>query len=261
VSNGKRRKNQNRNEVPIVIVWLASYPRSGNTFLRIVLSCLYGALTYSIYDDDDPVAQRVGPSLVGYRPKPVERAVMRDSAEVYFTKTHKRRKGDGYQAIYLVRDGRDAVVSHARLRMSQQLAASSDRQMIFEAFLREEITRPYLEGQPSSGAWGGNALSWLGAADASVALLKYEDLIVDPRGSVERAVSSLLPEFVPSADAVIPSFSELQSVDPLFFRRGVAQSHRDEMPDELHELFWAQPENATAMRLLRYEESPVQNLA
>jgi sulfotransferase family protein len=239
-------------EVSVVIVWLASYPRSGNTFLRIVLSRLYGTPTYSIYEDDDPVAQRVGPSLVGYRPKP-ERAVMSDSAEVYFTKTHKRRKGDGYRAIYLARDGRDAVVSHAHLRLSQRRAEDSDSRATFETFLREEITRPYLEGQPSSGTWGGAVLSWLGAADTSVTLLRYEDLIVDPRGSVERAVSSLLPELVPSADAVIPSFSELHSVDPLFFRRGAARSYRDEMPDELHELFWAQPENATAMRLLRYD--------
>jgi Sulfotransferase domain len=235
-----------------VIIWLASYPRSGNTFLRIVLRRLYGTPTYSIYEDDDPVAQRVGPSLVGYRPKP-ERAVMSDSAEVYFTKTHKRRKGDGYRAIYLVRDGRDAVVSHARLRLSQQQAIDSGSQPTFETFLREEITRPYLEGQPSSGTWGGNVLSWLGAADTSVTLLRYEDLIVDPRGSVESAVSSLLPELVPSADAVIPSFSELHDIDPLFFRRGAARSHRDEMPDELHDLFWAQPENATAMRLLGYD--------
>ena len=235
-----------------MIVWLASYPRSGNTFLRIVLHRLYGAPTYSIYDDDDPVAQRVGPSLVGYRPKP-ERKVMSDGADIYFTKTHKRRKGDGYRAIYLVRDGRDAVVSHAHLRLSQQQAVDSDSQATFETFLREEITRPYLEGQPSSGTWGGNVLSWLGAADTTVTLLRYEDLIVDPRGSIERAVSSLLPELVPSADAVIPKFSELHSVDPLFFRRGSARSHRDEMPDELHELFWAQPENATAMRLLRYD--------
>lgn len=232
-----------------MIIWLASYPRSGNTFLRIALHRLYGAPTNSVYDDDDPVAQRVGPRLVGYRPKPAERAVMKDSAEVYFTKTHKRRKDDGCRAIYLVRDGRDAVVSHARLRLSQQ-AAGSDRQATFETFLREEITRPYLEGQPSSGTWGGNVLSWLGAADAAVALLRYEDFIVDPRGSVGRAVAALLPELVPNAAAEIPSFSELHRVDPLFFRRGAAQSHRDEMPDELHALFWAQPENATAMRLL-----------
>jgi hypothetical protein len=50
-----------------VIVWLDSYPRSGNTLLRIVLRRLYGAPTYGIYDDD-PVAQRVGLGLVGYRP-------------------------------------------------------------------------------------------------------------------------------------------------------------------------------------------------
>jgi hypothetical protein len=236
-----------------VIVWLASYPRSGNTFLRIVLHRLYSAPTYSIYEDDDPVAQRVGPDLIGYRMKPLDRAMMRDSAEVYFTKTHKGRKGDGRRAIYLVRDGRDAVVSHAHLRMSQRRAAGGDCQTTFEAFLREEITRPYIDGQPSSGTWGGNILSWLGAADALVTLLRYENLIVDPLGSVERAVSSLLPELVPNADAVIPSFSELHKIDPLFFRRGVARSHRDEMSDELHELFWAQPENATAMRLLQYD--------
>src|SRR6187401_788141 len=101
-----------------MIVWIASYPRSGNTFLRAVLHALYRVPTYSIYDDDDPVAQRVGPELVGYRRKPNDRALMADSSEVYLVKTHKRRKIDGYRAIYLVRDGRDAVVSHARLRAS-----------------------------------------------------------------------------------------------------------------------------------------------
>jgi hypothetical protein len=236
-----------------MIIWLASYPRSGNTFLRIVLHRLYGAPTYSVYKDNDPVAQRVGPDLVGYRPKPAERAVMRESAEVFFMKTHKRRKDDGYPAIYLVRDGRDAVVSKARLLASEEQAAG-DYQQRFERLLREEITRPYIEGQPSSGTWGGNVMSWLGAADAFVVVLRYEDLIIDPRGSVVRAVSSLLPEMVPNVEADIPSFDDLHRVDPSFFRRGAAQSHRDEMPDELHELFWAQPKNATAMRLLRYDE-------
>lgn len=237
-----------------MIVWLASYPRSGNTFLRIVLHCLYGVPTYSIYEDDDPVGQRVGTDLVGYRPKPVDRTMMSESAEIYFTKTHKRHKGDRHRAIYLVRDGRDAVISHARLRVSQQHAAERDRRMMFETFLREEIARPYIDGQPSSGTWGGNVLSWLGVVKAPRTILRYEDLVVDPRGSVERAVSSLLPELVPNTAADIPSFGDLHRVDPLFFRRGVAQSHRDEMSDELHELFWAQPENATAMRLLQYDE-------
>ena len=232
-----------------MIVWLASYPRSGNTFLRVVLHKLYGVPTYSAYDDDDPVAQRVGPDLVGYRPKP-DRALMRASSDVYFVKTHKRRKADSHPAIYLARDGRDAVVSHARLR-----ASSSDRP--YEVSLREEIARPYVEGQPSSGTWGGNVLSWLDNGDAPLAVLKYEDLIGSPREAVEAAVSSLLPDLMPNADARIPSFDDLHAIDPGFFRRGEAGSHNDEMPEDLHELFWAQPENAVAMRRLGYSGEPV----
>jgi hypothetical protein len=125
-----------------------------------VLHRTYGVPTYSVYEDDDPVAQRVAPALVGYRPRPDDRATMTDGADVYFVKTHKRRKADGYPAIFLVRDGRDAVVSAARLRASLA-PASVDRQVLFERLLREEITRPYVEGQPSSGAWGGHVLSWL----------------------------------------------------------------------------------------------------
>ena len=234
-----------------MIVWLASYPRSGNTFLRIVLHRTYGVPTYSVYEDDDPVAQRVGPALVGYRRRPDDRATMTDGADVYFVKTHKRRKADGYRAICLVRDGRDAVVSAARLRASMA-TASGDKRALFERLLREEITRPYIEGQPSSGTWGGNVLSWLDSSSAPLAILRYEDLVVDPRGASERVVSSLVPDLLAIADACVPSFGELHGIDPEFFRRGVSRSHQDEMPDELHELFWAQPENATAMRLLGY---------
>jgi len=106
----------------------------------------------------------------------------------------------------------------------------------------------------SSGTWGGNVLSWLRDDAAPLVVLKYEDLIVNPRMAAERAISSRLPDLCPNTDACIPSFGELHDIDPWFFRRGVAGSHSDEMSDELHELFWAQPENATAMRQLGYSD-------
>jgi len=236
-----------------VIVWLASYPRSGNTFLRTVLHAVYRVPTYSIYDDDDPVAQRVGPNLVGYRRKPNDPALMADSSEVYFVKTHKRRRADRYPALYLVRDGRDAVVSHARLRASQ---ANGPHAPSFQTLLRKEITRPYVEDRPSSGTWGGNVLSWLSDTDAPVVVLKYEHLIVDPVEVVKHSASSLALHLVPIADAVVPCFEDLHRVDPTFFRRGAVGSHRDEMPDELHDVFRAQPENAAAMRALGYGDAP-----
>jgi hypothetical protein len=234
-----------------MIVWLASYPRSGNTFLRIVLHRLFGLPTYSIYDDDDPVAQRVGTDLVGYRPKP-DRETMVASNEVYFTKTHKRRKADQFPAIYLVRDGRDAVVSHARLRYSMQNPEAGQSIASFEDMLRKEITRPFVEDQPSSGTWGGNVLNWLDSKGATLQVLRYEELMSDPCASVVRAVEALVPSLVSRESVEIPSFDELHSTDPDFFRRGVVRSHRDEMPQSLHELFWAQPENEAAMKALGY---------
>jgi hypothetical protein len=231
-----------------VIVWLASYPRSGNTFLRAVLHALYGVPTYSVYDDDDPVAQRVGPDLVGYQPKPGDRTSMMASDDLYFMKTHKRRKPDGCPAIYLVRDGRDAVVSHARLRAS--LEDPSGRRA-FESFLYDEITRPYVDGQPSSGTWGGNVLAWLNKTAPTV-VLKYEDLVADAAKTVKSAVSSLTLPLTPITGAAPPKFPDLQARDTTFFRRGIVGSHRDEMPVGLHDLFWAQPENAAAMRLFGY---------
>jgi hypothetical protein len=182
----------------------------------VVLHRLYGVPTYSVNRNDDPVAKRVGPAWVGYRPLPDDRAAMAAAADVYFVKTHKRRKADGHPAVYLVRDGRDAVVSQARLRASE-LGAGEDQ---FERLLREAIARPYDAGQPSSGTWGGNVLSWLDGG-GPVAVLRYEDLVTDPRGAVARAVSSLLPSLAPVADARVPSFGELRDIDPTYSRRGV----------------------------------------
>jgi len=40
--------------------------------------------------------------------------------------------------------------------------------------------------------------------------------------------------------------------DERFFRRGHTNTYRDELSVELHKLFWSQPNNRAAMRLLGY---------
>jgi hypothetical protein len=52
-----------------VIIWVASFPRSGNTFLRIILKQLYGVYTSTVYDVDG-VAARLGPDLIGFEERP-----------------------------------------------------------------------------------------------------------------------------------------------------------------------------------------------
>jgi hypothetical protein len=101
-----------------VIVWIASFPRSGNTFLRIVLNRLYGVRTSVVYDFDG-VADRLGAPLVGFEERPGTFAAMRESPEVHLVKTHRPHDElilDGDKAICLVRDGRDCLVSWARQR-------------------------------------------------------------------------------------------------------------------------------------------------
>jgi hypothetical protein len=70
-------------------------------------------------------------------------------------------------------------------------------------------------------------------------------------------MTGMLPELRPLHHVGIPSFAELQQIDNRFFGQGRIGTHRDELPDELHEIFWSWPDNARAMALLGYEKEVV----
>lgn len=225
----------------MTIVWVSSYPRSGNTFLRIVMHRLYGVRTSVIYDVDG-VAERLGPALIGFEERPGTLAAMRDSPVPHFVKTHRQRDAEvseADRAICLVRDGRDAIVSWGHYESER---TGRD----FRAEVRRAIERRKPLG---TGSWGRTVLSWVRPVASHRVLLRYEDLIVDPVGSVGR----VLPGLSPLPGASVPSFAELHGVDPGFFRRGLIATHRTELPEDLHRLFWADPDNALAMSLLGYE--------
>jgi hypothetical protein len=228
-----------------VIVWVASFPRSGNTFLRIALNRLYAVRTSVVYDLDYP-ADRVGYSLVGFTERPGSYEAMRESPDVHLVKTHNPRDEriqDIDKAICLVRDGRDSLVSWARLR-------SEDAPGRFVDELRDLIMLPEQRG---AGQWGTNVLSWLRPAHPGRVLLRYEELIADPETAIGGIMNALSLGLEPGPAAAIPSFAELQQVDDRFFRRGTTGTHRDELPDDLHQAFWAQPDNAAAMALLGWK--------
>lgn len=227
-----------------MIVWLASFPRSGNTFLRILLDRLYGVRSSTVYDVDG-VARRLGEAFVGYEDRPASYAAMRASDVVHFVKTHRQRDadvGEADRAICLVRDGRDSLVSWARMM-------SEDDPAQFEPRLREMIERDTPIG---TGSWGRNVLSWLQPASSQRLVLRYEELIADPVLKVTEAMATVAPELRRLEDAEAPDFATLRRSDARFFRRGVVGSHRDELPPDLHELFWSRPGNAEAMAQLGF---------
>jgi hypothetical protein len=147
-------EHQRRSYGSSVIVWVSSFPRSGNTFLRIVLKQLYEVRTSVVYDVDG-VAERLGADMVGFTERPAAIEVMRASTEVHFVKTHRQRDDQIKEtdpATCLVRDGRDALVSWARLTSE----ADSNR---YEPELRRMIASRDTIG---TGSWGRNVLGCSG---------------------------------------------------------------------------------------------------
>lgn len=233
-----------------MIVWLASYPRSGNTFFRIALHRLYRVPTYTVYDVDG-VADRIGTDLMDARDRPAGFAQMRASDEIHFVKTHRQRNDPAIapedRAICLVRDGRDAVVSWARLNTAD-LTDAPDYDARFHEEARTTITRR----TGGTGGWGQNVLSWHASTGPAPVWVRFEDLIADPRTTVETAVAAAAPGLKPAPDTHLPAFTELHTRAPAFFRSGTTGTHQTELPPDLHDLFWDQPDNATAMRLNGY---------
>jgi glycosyltransferase involved in cell wall biosynthesis len=210
--------------------WIASFPRSGNTFFRNILYYVYGIESGTWHKE---------PAF------PVD-----DDYDQYaFVKTHLLPHelvpdDPSIPAIYLIRDGRDAMVSIAHQR-SELVEPGSD----YESNLQEAIVAA--EGS-YFGGWSAHVKAWLPRAEI---IIRYEDLITDPKAVFQRVEKFIA---LPKADwSRLPSFEEMKKGKPKyggttklpdpkfnpdefarkFFRRGKSGSWRDEMPPNLQQLF------------------------
>lgn len=91
------------------IVWLASYPRSGNTFLRTILWQCFGLRSASIYPNDLGGNKRLE-EFVGHIEPGVDRKIIFPRNGLPLFKTHEY-PADLKPAIYVVRDGRATTLS------------------------------------------------------------------------------------------------------------------------------------------------------
>jgi hypothetical protein len=216
-----------------MIVWLASYPRSGNTFLRALLYQVYGVHTHEFYDKDlDPASFEVLSTIFGADPADPSLDDMKRSNEYFLVKTHDMPEED-YPAIYIVRDGRDALVSHAHfvLQYDQQLPPDVQRERF------DDTLKMLVETDASFGGWSGNVRAWT-TRSTKTAIVRFEDLVRKPLDTIRPAMEDV--GYTPSELPVpnIPMFEELRGKLPAFFRKGRIGSWREEMREDLHELFW-----------------------
>jgi hypothetical protein len=225
-----------------VLVWVASYPRSGNTLTMLVIRNVFGIGRIGTALQPDLDLGRLGRALPsqadGAWTPPVELTrlpkdelveAIRASDETFFIKTHRLAEArDLAPAIYIVRDGRDSLVSQAHFVAEQGRFAD----IPFE----QRLTRLIDDGTPTRGNWSENVKTWR-ARSAPTALVRFEDLVRDPPTTVAGAFAELgLP--APIAEGRLPTFDEARAEMPRVFRRGEVGSWPDEMTPELERRFW-----------------------
>jgi aryl sulfotransferase len=204
-------------------IWLASYPKSGNTWFRMLVANLFAKDGKPVDINDRPNREApasarapfehlllIDTSLLTHdeidclRPRLYEE-LARDTVDdddapaVRFILVHDayaltpkgepllagRRGADG--AILIVRDPRDvapSLANHFRTSIDKAIARMNDQQRATHAIPGQLHT---LFRQKHRG-WSGHAQSWLGQTDIPVHLVRYEDLKADTVGTFGRAL-------------------------------------------------------------------------
>jgi hypothetical protein len=160
-------------------VFLASYPKSGNTWLKFMLAHLLGGREADL-DNDSTVIADVGSHRTTPRVLPGGGRLIK-SHEPYASPQKRFYR----KAIYLIRDGRDVAVSYYYTLIRRGLYEGD-----FGPFLRL-----FLGGAADGyGPWHEHVESWLSSPlreRGSLLALRYEDLLADPARNLCAAMEFL----------------------------------------------------------------------
>lgn len=184
-------------------MWLACYPRSGSSFLRLILNQAFGLKSTSLYEGEIArwdIAPGVA-DLVGHYERGARNGAA-GAARREIVKTNEPPLDDA-PAIYLIRDGRSAIVSYFHyLNDIQGLPATL-----------EELIR----GEIFPGFWADHCKSWSPRARAHTLLLRYEELARSPKDACAK-ISDFLSR--PASGEVTARFADLHRSFPAYFRCG-----------------------------------------
>lgn len=249
-------------------VWIASYPKSGNTWVRVFLTNyirnqsapadinkLQGpkVAARSLFDRYCAIsAAELTPTEIDLHRPAIYRAMAAESSETLVAKVHDvyRFAVDGtplfppdvtLSSVYVVRDPRDVVVSMAHHR-ELTVDAAIDRLCERGAVIAPAGGRSFAQVPQVVGSWSEHVESWLNASMAPVAV-RYEDLVADSHQAFGRVVAAVrLPVDQDRLSRAIrfSSLGELQWQESQrgfsgrlgpspFFRRGQAGQWREDL--------------------------------
>ena len=209
-------------------IWLASYPKSGNTWLRMLIANLSAQDDKPVDINDLPerggIASARGPfdhlllidsgllshdEIDGLRPRVYEELARgadddeydgrQAAAPIRFVKAHDayRLNPNGEPLLAGSRGAAGAIVIVRDPRDVAPSLANHNRGSIDEAiaFMHDKhagfcvrTTRQHNQLRQKLAGWSGHIASWLEQTDIPVHLIRYEDLTEDTAGSLRRAL-------------------------------------------------------------------------
>lgn len=232
------------------VVWLASYPRSGNTMLRGWISKHFSSKSFSIYNDvndiarSDQISAQVGHQIRKWNfkhlhnPSGAELKSLEDHQSLSglsYIKTHACYS-DGYsrgKVIYMIRNGMDALSSHAHYRLDFGFDSGED----VATSHAEELSKIIVNGLPMCGYWSDNVSSWMDAArhNKNILVLKFESVISNPRKYL-RIIREFTGASIVDYEPIL--FEDSKALNSRFFRKGT--TNRESFGDPLMaSLFYA----------------------
>jgi aryl sulfotransferase len=216
--------------LPGGLVWIASYPKSGNTWMRILLSNLLAGLdgpedinnltlsaeiagSRALFEDQtliDSHLLRAG-EIEALRPA-VHDAYAASRSSATFSKVHDAWTclPDGRPqlgrlaraALYIVRDPRDVAVSYAAFQ-----GCSVDKAITQMDSADEFLGPSNAQLRQHLGDWSAHVRGWLDQTMVPVHLLRYEDLLADTAGEFRRALAFLGAQSSGDAQALDPAIA------------------------------------------------------
>lgn len=169
-------KQSTKNKFPFAIhesdVFLVSYPKSGNTWMRFLVGNYLskGKMDFSnghIYMPD-----------IHYNPEQIDKIDFRPR----FIKSHFDFRPEYKNVIYLVRDGREVAVSLFYFLIKMKAIPS-------EIEFSDYLENYFFTGKTPYGHWNKHVFSWLRDNKAdNLILVKYEDLLADTINEFEKII-------------------------------------------------------------------------
>ena len=201
------------------LVWLASYPKSGNTWLRAFLANLIAdrpdpipLSDLSRYCEDEALpeyyseiagvpSQTLSFHEISWLRPQVHALIAARHAKTMLVKTHNRATDAdglplhnlavGSAAIYIVRNPLDVVVS-----MAEHFGLTIDETIAYLGANRAGTRNDSLFVSQSLGSWSQHVKGWADQVGPRLVVLRYEDMLDKPEDTLARAAKLV----VPSAD-------------------------------------------------------------